>query len=79
MDECALRRRVLELGIPCDEGECLFWTELGPHPEDARPQCAVQYFKLLHGADSQLADWLLGLKDSQIFEALGMGRDGAGR
>jgi hypothetical protein len=68
MDECALRRRVWEMGYPCDEERCPFWQAFG---YGEQPQCAVQYFHLLEGEDSQLAEWLLGLRESQIQLLLG--------
>lgn len=70
--ECALRRKVQGLGVDCDEDRCLFWAQFGP--EDAPPQCAVQYFRLLEGPDSALAEWLLGLKQSEIAGLLGVRR-----
>lgn len=68
MDECLLRRRVLDLGYNCDEERCPFWAAFGYGEE---PRCAVQYFKLLEGDDSQLAQWLLSLRESQIRLLLG--------
>jgi hypothetical protein len=68
--ECVLRRRVLDLGFDCDEGSCLFWSQVGP--DDAEPQCAIEYFGLLGEAGRELADWLLGLKTrAQVLAVLG--------
>lgn len=70
MEECELRRRVKNLGFACDEGECIFWTTLGLSGE---PQCAVNYFKLLEGSGTELAEWLLSLKEDQVAQLLGRG------
>ena len=78
MRECVLRRHVHDLGLPCDEDNCLFWAHVGP--EDAEPQCAVEYFGLLGEAGSEIAEWLLSLKDrTDVAEILGLERKGSGR
>lgn len=69
MNECELRRRVRSVGVACDEDECVFWTALGLNGE---PQCAVQFFHLLEGAGSELAEWLLSLKEHQVAQLLGV-------
>ena len=74
MDECPLRRRVRNLGLVCDESECVLWAHLGPEGSVATSQCAVQYFKLLDAPGNQLADWLLGLKEEQLAQVLGLRR-----
>ena len=74
MEECVLRRRVRNLGVSCDEGECVFWAHLGPEGEAARGQCAVQYFKLLDAPGAKLAEWLLSLKEDQLAQVLGLQR-----
>lgn len=70
MDECALRKRVRDLNVPCDEDECVFFTHFGP--DGAPMQCAIQYFRLLDEQGDELAEWLLSLKGDQIVEALGL-------
>lgn len=67
IQECALRRRLVHLGFACDEDQCIFWAALGNQGEQ---QCALQYFKLLEGDDSELALWLLSLKDRQLLELI---------
>lgn len=65
MEECKLR---LANGIDgdCDTGSCTYWRvvehlDLGV---DGPPQgCAVQFFGLLEGGDSDLAAWLLSVKE----------------
>lgn len=75
MKTCALRKRVRDIGIKCDEDECVFWTQLGL---DGEPQCAVTYFKLLDEPGREMAEWLLSLKErDQIHDALGMRRIGS--
>lgn len=68
MNECELRRRVRGVGVACDENECVFWTRLGMSGES---RCAVQYFKLLEPSGTELAEWLLSLKEDQIAQLLG--------
>ena len=69
-----LRKRVRQIGVECDEGECVFWAQLGL---DGEPQCAVEYFKLLDAPGLELAEWLLGLKErDEIVAALGLERIG---
>lgn len=70
MDNCALRKRVRGLDIPCDQDECIFFAHFGP--DGAPMQCAVQYFRLLEEQGGELAEWLLSLKEDQIVEALGL-------
>lgn len=65
MAECKLRAANGTDGIPCDEGICTYWRvlehlDLGEVPTDG---CAVQYFGLLAGGDSELAAWLLSVKE----------------
>lgn len=78
MNECELRRHVLDLGLPCDEGECLFWTHLGPEGEDAAPRCAIEYFGMLGEAGEELAAWLLSLKERTDLHVV-LGIDPPGR
>jgi len=68
VEECELRRRVRDLGVGCDGDACVFWARLGLTGE---PQCAVKYFRLLEGNGSELAGWLMSLKDEQIVQFLG--------
>jgi len=68
VEECELRRRVRDLGVGCDGDACAFWARLGLTGE---PQCAVKYFRLLEGNGSELAGWLMSLKDEQIVQFLG--------
>lgn len=68
MNECELRRRVRDVGVVCDEGECVFWSKLGMSGES---RCAVQYFRLLEPSGTELAEWLLSLKEHQIVQLLG--------
>ncbi len=70
MDECTLRHRLGVIGMKCDEHECVFWTHVGP--EGSEPRCAVEYFRLLDAPGQELAEWLIGLKDEQLAEALGL-------
>jgi len=70
VDECILRKRVRDLNVPCDESECIFFAHFGP--DGAPMQCAIQYFKLLDEQGHELAEWLLGLKEDQIAQALGL-------
>lgn len=70
MENCALRKRVRDLDIPCDESECIFFAHFGP--DGAPMQCAIQYFRLLDERGAELAEWLLGLREEQIVEALGL-------
>lgn len=72
MDECVLRKRVRSLNVPCDESECIFFAHFGP--DGAPMQCALQYFKLLDERGDELATWLLGLKEDQIAQALGLNK-----
>ena len=72
MDECILRNRLGIVGVRCDERECVFWSHVGP--EGSEPRCAVKYFELLDAPGQELAEWLMGLKDEQIAEALGLRR-----
>ena len=75
MNECALRRHVLDLGLPCDEDECLFWTHLGPEGEGATSRCAIEYFGMLGEAGEELAEWLLSLKErTDVAQILGLER-----
>ena len=76
MNECILRRHVHDLGIPCDEGECLFWAQVGPEDEAAGGRCAVQYFQMLGASGRELAEWLLSLKErTDVAEILGLDRE----
>jgi hypothetical protein len=71
---CVLRKRALDVGVDCDEDECVFWAQLGI---DGTPQCAIEYFKLLDAPGQELADWLLQLKErDEIVAALGIERIG---
>ena len=72
MEECELRKRVQGLGLDCDQDNCVFWAELGLGGEGARPQCALQYFRLLDARGAEFAEWLLSLKEEQIAEVLGL-------
>lgn len=66
---------MLRAGIACDEGSCIFWSQIGP--EHARPRCAVQYFGLLGDSGKELAAWLLSLKErADIETVLGITRAG---
>lgn len=74
MENCELRQRMKGLSVACDADRCVFWSKLGLSGE---PQCALNYFKLLDGAGSELAEWLLSLKEEQIAQLLGEGDAGA--
>jgi hypothetical protein len=65
-----LRKRLGLIGIDCDEDDCLFWAHVGPEGSESR--CAVQYFNLLDAPGRELAEWLIGLKDDQLAEAIGL-------
>jgi hypothetical protein len=54
----------------------VLWAQLGL---DGEPQCAVKYFKLLDAPGNELAEWLLGLREDQVAEALGMRRIPSGK
>ncbi|MRS12069.1 MAG: hypothetical protein EG823_03240 [Actinobacteria bacterium] len=79
MGECALRRRVRELGFECDENDCVFWAHLGCGDGTGPAQCAIQYFRLLDDSGNELAEWLLSLKEEQLAEVLGLRRLGLGK
>lgn len=72
MDECSLRERLGLIGVACDEDDCVFWAHVGPDGSASR--CAVKYFNLLEAPGRELAEWLIGLKDEQLAEALGLRR-----
>lgn len=79
MDECALRRHVNNLGLPCDEDSCLFWEHLCSEGDGAESRCAIQYFELLGDAGKELAEWLLSLKDrADLHKILGIDTQGFG-
>jgi hypothetical protein len=65
MPQCELRVANGELGVMCDEQKCVYWrlVEQLDVPEEPKPQeCAIQYFRLLEGG-SQVAAWLLSVKE----------------
>ncbi|TDB36903.1 MAG: hypothetical protein D9V44_10365 [Actinobacteria bacterium] len=65
MAQCMLRMTNGIDGVPCDEGMCTYWRvvehlDLGGIPAEG---CAVQHFRLLVDGDSDLAAWLLSVKE----------------
>lgn len=65
MDECELRKAAGEGVLPCDGEDCVFWRLAGHLDLVERPDsgCAVQYFDLLGEGGSDVAAWLLSVKE----------------
>ena len=64
MDDCKLRQ-ANGISSPCDTGACPYWRVI-EHldlPVVSIEGCAVQYFGLIEGGNSELAAWLLSVKD----------------
>jgi hypothetical protein len=62
VNECQLRRHLLQTGVACEESGCLFWNHLGFEGASEQPQCAIEYFDLLDGRGPEMAEWLLRVK-----------------
>ncbi len=62
-DRCELRH-VLGEEVACDEEECIFWRVVDHvYPMPKGEGCAIQYFELLGDGGSELAVWLLSVKE----------------
>lgn len=62
-DRCELKHHHDHHAL-CDEDECIFWRVSG-HLDLVKPVsgCAIQYFELLGENGSEIATWLLSVKD----------------
>lgn len=74
--EVALNRCELDAAIgvhsECAGGECPYWRavdHLGVRPQ--AEGCAIQYFELLGGSGSEIAEWLQSVRDRLVDEAAG--------
>jgi len=62
-DQCDLRAATGQEGQACDGEACIFWRIAG-HLDlvEGTEGCAVQYFELLGEEGSEVAAWLLSVK-----------------
>jgi hypothetical protein len=67
MDECKLRAANGVRGVECDGERCTYWRLVDqldlPLAGDDRSGCAIQYFELLDGERTGVAQWLLSVKE----------------
>ena len=63
VDRCELKHHHGQYAL-CDGEECIFWRVSG-HLDLVEPAsgCAIQYFELLGESGSEIATWLLSVKD----------------
>lgn len=64
MDERCELRSAMDIYAECEEDTCIFWRavdHLGV--ESPRSGCAIQYFELLGEEGSEIASWLLSVRD----------------
>ena len=62
-DPCELKA-TLGVHAPCDEERCVYWRAVQHLDISTRESgCAIQHFEMLGGRGSDIAAWLLSVKE----------------
>lgn len=64
MSECCELRKANDIHSECDGEDCVYWRAVGHLAiSDEEAGCAIQAFRMLDGGQSDVAAWLLSVKD----------------